>query len=179
MELLAQRTVGDVTGWIGYTWSRTMRLFDREGQTLNNGEPFPAKYDRRHDLSIMVSYKPNKRFDCSAAWVFSSGNVGTLALQEYTDPETGYAVSYIESRNNFRMPAYHRLDLGVNFHKVKKHGVRTWSLSVYNAYNRKNPFLVMRRYGQHYEVNGQHYGSALVQLSVFPIIPSISYSFKF
>lgn len=179
VELLAQRTVGDVTGWIGYTWSRTMRLFDREGQTLNNGEPFPAKYDRRHDLSIMVSYKPNKRFDCSAAWVFSSGNVGTLALQEYTDPETGYAVSYIESRNNFRMPAYHRLDVGVNFHKVKKHGVRTWSLSVYNAYNRKNPFLVMRRYGQHYEVNGQHYGSALVQLSVFPIIPSISYSFKF
>ena len=179
VELLAQRTVGDVTGWIGYTWSRTMRLFDREGQTLNNGEPFPAKYDRRHDLSIMVSYKPNKHFDCSATWVFSSGNVGTLALQEYTDPETGHSVSYIESRNNFRMPAYHRLDVGVNFHKVKKHGVRTWSLSVYNAYNRKNPFLVMRRYGQHYEVNGQHYGSALVQLSVFPIIPSVSYSFKF
>ena len=179
IELLAQRTVGDVTGWIGYTWSRTMRLFDREGQSLNNGEPFPAKYDRRHDLSIMISYKPSKEFDCSATWVFSSGNVGTLAMQEYTDPETGNMVSYVESRNNFRLPAYHRLDLGVNFHKIKKRGVRTWSISVYNAYNRKNPFLVRESSGHHYTINGQHYNSALVQYSLFPIIPSISYSYKF
>jgi len=179
LELLAQRTIGELTGWIGYTISRTMRQFDREGQTINNGEPFPAKYDRRHDLSIMVSYKPNKNFDCSAAWVFSSGNVGTLSQQEFIDPTTGQTISYIENRNNFRMPAYHRLDVGVNFHKEKKRGVRTWSLSVYNLYNRKNPFMVYEKSNMHSVVNGVHYPSALVQLSIFPIIPSVSYSFKF
>lgn len=179
LELLAQRTVGDITGWIGYTWSRTMRQFDREGQTINEGKPFPAKYDRRHDLSIMVSYKPNKEFDCSAAWVFSSGNVGTLAMQEFVDPDGVGIVSYVESRNNFRMPPYHRLDVGVNFHKQKKHGVRTWSLSVYNLYNHKNPFFVYKSYGHHYEHNGHHYPSALMKVSIFPIMPSVSYSFKF
>lgn len=180
VELLAQRTVGDFTGWVGYTWSKTMRLFDREGQTINNGEPFPAKYDRRHDISIMVSYKPNKEFDCSAVWVFSSGNTGTIAMQEYYDPEVGYQnVSYIESRNNFRMPAYHRMDIGVNFHKEKKHGTRTWSLSVYNLYNRKNPFMIYEKNNTHSVINGVHYNSSLMKLSLFPIIPSVSYSFKF
>lgn len=179
VELLAQRSIGEITGWVGYTLSWTMRKFDREGQMLNEGEPFPAKYDRRHDLSIMVSYKPNKKFDVSAAWVLSSGNVGTLAMQQYYDPETGQEVSYIEHRNNFRMPAYHRLDVGVNFHKEKKHGIRTLSISVYNAYNRQNPFMVYKSYDYHYTLNGTRYGSALVQLSLFPIIPSVSYCFKF
>ncbi len=179
VELLAQRTIGDFTGWVGYTWSKTMRLFDRPGQEINNGEPFPAKYDRRHDISIMLSYKPNKEFDCSAVWVFSSGNTGTLPMQEYVDPTTGQTVSYIESRNNFRMPAYHRMDIGVNFHKEKKHGIRTWSLSVYNLYNRKNPFMVYEKNNLHSVINGTHYSSSLVQLSLFPIIPSVSYSFKF
>lgn len=179
LELLAQRTIGDLTGWIGYTWSKTMRQFDREGQTLNNGEPFPAKYDRRHDLSIMLSYRLGKEFDFSATWVFSSGNVGTLAMQEYTDPETGQQVQYIESRNNFRMPNYHRLDIGINYHKEKKRGVSTWSLSVYNLYNRKNPFMVYESYGRPYNINGHHYSSSLVQLSIFPIIPSIAWSYKF
>ena len=77
------------------------------------------------------------------------------------------------------MPAYHRLDVGFNFHKQKKHGIRTWSLSVYNLYNRKNPFLVFERFDTASIVNGVHYGSSLVKLSLFPIIPSISYSFKF
>ncbi len=179
IELLAQRTIGDITGWVGYTWSRTMRLFDRPGQTLNEGDPFPAKYDRRHDLSIMVSYKPNKEFDCSATWVFSSGNTGTLALQEYVDPETGETIAYVSSRNNFRMPVYHRLDVGVNFHKEKKRGISTWSISVYNLYNRKNPFLVFEQDYMGSIVNGTHYGASLVKLSIFPIIPSVSYSFKF
>ncbi|MBO4307279.1 MAG: TonB-dependent receptor [Bacteroidales bacterium] len=179
VEFLAQRTIGKVTGWLGYTWSKTMRLFDREGQTLNNGEPFPAKYDRRHDLSIVINYKYSKEFDCSVSWVFSSGNVGTLAMQEYYDPETGQTVPYIENRNNFRMPPYHRMDIGVNFHKEKKHGVRTISLSVYNVYNRQNPFIVMEVYGRHSNVNGVNYNSSLMQMSLFPIIPSVSYSFKF
>lgn len=179
MELLAQRSIGKLTGWVGYTLSKTMRLFDREGQELNGGEPFPAKYDRRHDLSIMVSYKPNKKFDASATWVFSSGNVGTLAMQKYYDPQTGQEIQFIEHRNNFRMPSYHRLDVGVNFHKEMKRGVRTLSLSVYNLYNRQNPFMVYRSNRFTYTLNGTRYNSALVQLSLFPIIPSFSYTFKF
>ena len=179
MELLAQRSIGTFTGWVGYTLSRTMRRFDREGQMLNNGEPFPAKYDRRHDLSIMISYKPNKNFDASATWVFSSGNVGTLAMHKYYDTESWAEVSYIEHRNNFRLPAYHRLDVGVNFHKQKKHGVRTFSISVYNLYNRQNPFMVYESNRYSTTINGKHYNSALVQLSLFPIIPSLSYNYKF
>ncbi len=179
VELLLQRTIGKFTGWVGYTWSRTMRQFDREGQMLNNGDPFPAKYDRRHDLAIMVSYKPSEKFDASATWILSSGNTGTLAMQEYVDPVTGQEVSYVASRNNFRMPVYHRLDAGVNFHSQKKHGVLTWSISVYNLYNRKNPFLVFERPNTHYVLDGHHYSSALVKLSLFPIIPSLSLSYKF
>ena len=179
VELLAQRSIGEFTGWIGYTWSRTMRQFDRPGQMINDGKPFPAKYDRRHDISVMASYKPNDEFDCSVSWVFSSGNTGTLAMQEYIDPTTGNVISHIDSRNNFRMPSYHRMDAGVNFHKQKRHGVRTWSISVYNLYNRQNPFMVLERDRMHAVINGNHYSSALVQLSIFPIIPSVSYGFKF
>lgn len=178
-EFLAQRTIGEFTGWVGYTISKTMRQFDREGQMLNDGEPFPAKYDRRHDISIMLNYKPNKNFDVGVTWVFSSGNVGTLSMQRYVDPETGYEISYIEHRNNFRMPAYHRMDVGVNFHKEKKHGIRTLSISVYNLYNRQNPFMVYRSSDYTYTLNGTRYDAALVQLSLFPMIPSISWSFKF
>ena len=100
-------------------------------------------------------------------------------MQRFVDPETGAQSSYIEHRNNFRMPAYHRLDVGVNFHKQKEHGVRTLSISVYNLYNRQNPFMVYRSSSHSYTLNGKHYNSALVQLSLFPIIPSLSYNYKF
>ena len=183
LELLAQKTVGDFTGWVGYTWSKTERLFDRPGQELNNGLVFPAKYDRRHDVSIVLTYKPNDRFDCSATWVYSTGNAVTLAMQEFESSDDGsiytYELGYIEHRNNFRMPAYHRMDLSMNFHKKLKRGVRTWNVSVYNVYNRQNPFVVYKSYGTPYDYNGQHYGSSLMQLSLFPIIPSVSYIFKF
>lgn len=177
-ELLLQRTIGELNGWIGYTWSKTMRQFDREGQTLNNGNPFPAKYDRRHDLSIMLSYKPNDRWDAGVTWVYSTGNVMSLAMQEYYDPETG-AIGYVESRNNFRLPAYHRMDVGVNFHKQLKRGHRTISISVYNVYNHKNPFLVYESSNYRYQYGNTRYGSALVQMSLFPFMPSFSYDYKF
>ncbi|MBQ9638519.1 MAG: TonB-dependent receptor [Bacteroidales bacterium] len=192
VEFLAQKQFGNLTGWVGYTLSKTMRKFDREGQTINDGKPFPAKYDRRHDISIVLSYKPSDHFDVSATWVFSSGNTATLATQYVETPavqsyydywgfdETEGSSStketpYFEHRNNFRMPSYHRMDIGLNFHKQKKHGVRTWNISVYNVYNRKNPYIVYTR-----TVSGLS-GSrmALMQLSLFPIIPSVSYTFKF
>ena len=176
IEFLAQKTVGKLTGWLGYTWSHTYRLFDRPGQQLNNGEPFPAKYDRRHDVSIVLTYKFSDRFDASLTWVFSSGNAATLALQQF-DPTTGipeygsiYTASsdYVSSRNNYRMPNYHRMDVSLNWHKELKYGRRTINLSVYNVYNRLNPYMLYIDYSW----NGNR---KLNQLSIFPIIPTVSY----
>ncbi|MBR4340815.1 MAG: TonB-dependent receptor [Bacteroidales bacterium] len=187
VEFLAQRTFGKYSGWVGYTWSRTMRLFDREGMEINEGKPFPAKYDRWHDISIVLMYKPSDRFDASVTWVYSTGNATTLAMQEFQDEEASeendwynnQVYGYVDGRNNFRMPAYHRMDVGVNFHKQKKRGLRTISLSVYNLYNRKNPFIVYESGRYHYNYQGVTYSSSLVQLSIFPFIPSISYKFEF
>lgn len=185
VEFLAQRSVGKFTGWIGYTWSKTMHLFDREGQQLNGGEPFPAKYDRRHDFSVVASYKFNDKIDVSATWVFSTGNAATLATQNYliaSDSPDDYVVdngvnsiAYVEGRNNFRMPNYHRMDLGANFHRKFKKCHRTINVSVYNLYNRKNPYMIYRSTEHSY--NG--YASALVQLSLFPILPSVAYTLYF
>ena len=179
LELLAQKSVGQFTGWVGYTLSRTLRTFE----ALNDGREFPAKYDRIHDISITVQYRPNDRFDCGLTWVFATGNTATLAMQYYEDREDGETSNtsytrtdgygYMESRNNFRLPAYHRMDVSANFHKQKKRGRRTWSISVYNVYNRKNPYLVYRGYKGHSDT------PVLKQLSLFPIIPSVSYIYKF
>jgi len=190
VELLIQRNIGKFTGWIGYTWSKTMRQFDRPGQVLNDGNPFPAKYDRRHDLSIVLNYKVTDNIDISATWVYCSGNAATLSLQEYAqaqespsdydavDPEgwAGY-LSFHSERNNFRMPDYHRMDLSVNFHKQFqkwKHCSRTINISVYNLYNRNNPYIIYESHEQGYG----NYNGSLVQLSIFPILPSVAYTLK-
>ena len=179
VEFLAQKKTGRLTGWIGYTWSKTMRQFDREGNIINLGEPFPAKYDRRHDLSITAAYELTDRIDLAATFIFGTGFCGSLALQtlqvipsydlqtgNYITPTT--AVDYLEKRNNYRLPSYQRLDLGVNFKRTFSSGHRrTISVSVYNAYNRNNPFLIYR--------DGKH----LKQLSIFPIMPSVSYNYEF
>ena len=195
VEFLVQRSMGDFTGWVGYTWSRTMRLFNRPGQELNNGNPFPAKYDRRHDLSIVASYQVTKNIDLSATWVFSTGNTATLAYEEYTqayDTPEGYrydlptfgdysitqfdnSLSYTSGRNNFRMPNYHRMDISANFRRQLKHCSRVINLSVYNLYNRKNPYMIYESADHTY----QGYNAALVQISLFPILPSIAYTLNF
>lgn len=181
LEFLAQKSVGQVTGWFGYTWSRTMRLFDTPGEELNNGEPFPAKYDRIHDISITVQYKPDDTFDAGVTWVYSTGNTATLAMQEIDGGSESYrsGIEFVESRNNFRLPAYHRMDVSVNFHKKKKHGVRTWNISVYNLYNRQNPFIIYPKTSERYDGHGTQYSTSLMQRSLFPILPSVSYIYKF
>ena len=180
IEFLVQRNIGKFTGWIGYTWSHSDRLFDRAGQEINNGKRFPAKYDRRHDVSVVLMYKLNKRIDFSLTWVYSTGNMATLALQDFEGTD-GTAVSYVASRNNYRMPSYHRMDASVNFHRQLKHGKRTINVSVYNLYNHKNPFLVYEKTGfvSTNSTTGEVYTSSLTQLSIFPIIPSFSYTFMF
>jgi hypothetical protein len=190
VELLAQKTLGKTTGWVGYTWSKTERQFDRPGEELNFGKVFPAKYDRRHDFSIVVTHKFSDRIDVSATWVYSTGNCATLGLQEYEGLEipghtaTGRSkdnsLTYISYRNNYRNPDYQRLDLGINFHKQKKHGIRTWSIGVYNACNRMNPFFVYPDSKGYYDTNHQYKErKVLTKVTVFPIIPSVSYSYSF
>lgn len=189
VEFLAQRSFGNTTGWVGYTWSKSDRLFDRPGNTLNNGEWFPAKYDRRHDISITGMHKFSEKIDVSASWVFSTGNTATFAFHEYpsidspTKKDSYYYYQndypHIESRNNFRYSSYHRLDLGVNFHKYTKKGNRsTWNVSIYNVYNQFNPFYVY--VWTEYSYDGSMPSkSKLRQATLFPIIPSVTYTIKF
>ena len=177
IEFLAQKSFGEITGWLGYTWSRTLRQFDSPGEELNGGRPFPAKYDRIHDISIALQYKPNNRFDAGVTWVYSTGNTATLAMQQIEDDSWRGSLEFAESRNNFRLPAYHRMDISVNFHKQKKHGIRTWNISVYNLYNRQNPFLIYPKTTYSYRDGSTYTG--LYQRSLFPILPSVSYIYKF
>jgi len=187
VEFLAQKTVGKTTGWVGYTWAKSERLFDRPGQEINFGNAFPAKYDRRHDLSIVALHKFSEKIDISGTWVFSSGDCATLGLQDYQqfrfNEVYGYYyddLSYIDKRNNYRKPSYHRLDFGVNFHKKKKHGTRTWNISIYNVYNRNNPFFIYPGSKEIQLPNGGYSSEkVLKQISIFPIIPSFSYIYSF
>ena len=185
LEFLAQRSVGKFTGWIAYTWSKTMRQFDREGHIINGGRPFHAKYDRRHDVNITASYRFNDRIDLSATWVYATGNCGTLYThyfdgQPHTPGEYTDVLGYFESRNNYRFEPYHRLDVGVNFHKQFKRipGIkRTINISVYNAYCNMNPFMVYMYEG--YDWDTEQYYKRLRKVTIFPIIPSFSYGIQF
>ena len=185
LELMAQRSIGDFTGWVAYTWSKTMRQFDREGHIINQGRAFPAKYDRRHDVNITASYRFSDRFDLSATWVYATGNCGTLITHHYEgqpqEPD-GYAsqLGYYEGRNNYRLEPYHRLDLSANFHKPFKRNprvVRTFNISLYNAYNNMNPFMVYLYEGYDWETD--QYYKKLRKVTIFPIIPSVSYGIRF
>ena len=181
VEVLLQRKHEPVTGWIGYTWSRTMRQFDREGMIINHGKPYHAKYDREHDLSITLQYRITKKFEIAGTFIYGTGNRATLALQRYFDPQEQTWVDYISERNNYLMPDYHRLDLAANWHlPSRKSGDPTrskkgWlrdaehlvSLMIYNVYCHKNPYMMIID------------GNELKQISLFPILPSVSYAFKF
>ena len=183
VEFLAQKSVGNTTGWIAYTWSKTERLFDRPGQEINFGKPFPAKYDRRHDISITLSHKFSEKIDVAATWVYSTGNCATVAIESYDGIGLGYneigTIDYIESRNNYRFSNYHRLDLSANFNKKKKHCMRTFNISVYNAYSQRNPFLAFVSYDYAPDGSTSTIVPMIKELCIFPIIPSVGWSFKF
>lgn len=183
-EFLVRKNLGKVTGWIGYTLSLSERQFDAVSE-----KKYPYRYDRRHDVSVVFSWKKNEKFDVGAAWVFGTGNAVTLAYDKYLAFDNynnflgngyGYSelsyVDNVENRNNYRMPAYHRLDVGMNFHKKKKWGERTWSIGIYNAYFRQNAFFIYVDYD--YDNPGAP-RKVLKQVSLFPGIPYITYSFKF
>lgn len=196
-EFLLEKNIGKTTGWLGYTLSWA----DRQFEDLNFGQKFPARYDRRHDISVVLTHEFSKRFDIGLTWVYGTGNATTLGIQEYPSyvprgqynyygggmpgiggNTSGESITYYGGRNQYRMPAYHRMDIGVNFHKQKKHGIRTWSVSAYNAYSRQNPFYIYwgsEKTGVDPEQGFPQRKPALKQVSLFPFIPSVSYTFKF
>jgi hypothetical protein len=179
VEILARKQIGKTSGWIGYTLSWSERKFEN----ISFGEWFPYRYDRRHDISVVLNQKISDHIDLGITWVYGTGNAVTLPLEKYASLASiwgGYpyfnGIEAFDNRNSYRMPAYHRLDLGINFRKDTKWGERTWSFGAYNVYNRKNPFYL--QFAQDYQRNGT-FKTVLKQYSLFPIIPSISYSFKF
>lgn len=188
-EFLLEKNFGKTTGWIGYTLSKTERQFEN----LNFGRVFPARYDRRHDISVVITHKFNQQMDMGLVWVYGTGSAATLGIMEYS-PENSFIPNYYHfssitefpSRNNYRTPSYHRLDLGFNIHKKKKHGTRTWNFSIYNAYSRKNPFFIFwdEEYYQEQDpgnpdIINYYSRPVLKKVSLFPIVPSVSYSFNF
>ena len=185
IEFFVQKKVGRLSGWLGYTLSWSKRTFEN----LNFGNTYPYKFDRRHDLSVAIIYEMEKklgkkewRVDYGFTWVYGTGNAISLPVSTYrafdadaynSDNKGVYTeIDNYVSRNNFREPSYHRMDISATFTKTKGKLNSSWNIGVYNVYNRKNPFYLFFDYN---EENVR----VLKQLSLFPIIPSISYSIKF
>lgn len=188
LEWMVRKTSGATTGWIGYALSWSDRQFD----ALNQGVRFPARYDNRHKLNVVVMHKLSARVELSAAWTYTSGNYTTLSLESY-DPlytdhlpggtGSGYGyidpdIDYYNARNNYQLPAYHRLDLGINIYRPKKKGrMGIWNVSLYNAYCRMNPIVIQKT--DHWdEPSGKTY-PVFKQYSFLPILPSVTYTYKF
>ncbi|MBK0404833.1 TonB-dependent receptor [Adhaeribacter sp. BT258] len=179
-EFLFQKKTGRLNGWIGYTLAWSERQFP--GTNINLGNKYPFRYDRRHDIGAALTYQLSEDVSLSGSWVYGTGNAITLAVGRYpsmNNNSTSYGGGYFgqqieiyDGRNGFRMRSYHRMDVGINFTKEKSWGTRTWNVSVFNAYNRKNPFYYY--YG--YDQRGNR---RLKQVSLFPIIPAITYNFTF
>ena len=143
LELFIEKTMGRTTGWLGYTLAKSDRIFP----TINGGERFPYRYDRRHTVNLVLNHKFSDKFDLSVNWNYASGGVLTLPEEEVVmvTPSGSYVwADYISTRNNFRLPPSHGLNLAFNFHRRHRRGEGVWNLSIYNAYNRMNPNLVLR-----------------------------------
>ena len=177
LEIYLKKNSGRLTGWMSYTLSKAELKFE----SLNHADYYPFNYDRRHDLSFVFMYQIKKNIDASCTWVYGSGYPITLAFEAHqkiditsTIQDSGEILIF-EHKNNYRMRDYHRMDIGLNFKKVKKRGTRIWKLSIYNLYNRKNPFYYFTRTSSKEQINT----TKLFQYSLFPILPSVSYSFVF
>lgn len=185
MEFFVQKKYGKWNGWLGYTLSWTNRQFDE----LNFGKKFPYKYDRRHDINVAIAYQPKDNISYSMSWVFGTGNAVSLPISEYLVIDPNSRPEYIDTtpvehyggRNQYRMNAYHRLDISASWTKKKRWGERIWSIGAYNAYNQKNPFFLRFSESEYQNPStGElEYQKKLIQYSLFPLIPSVTYSFKF
>ncbi len=185
-EFLVKKNVGKTTGWVSYTLSRTRRQVDG----INGGLPYSARFDRTHDLSLVVSHQFNPRLSLSGTWVYSTGLAVSLPSSRYQ--LDGQSVPYYDplKRNAYRMPDFHRMDLSLVWDSKKNDDRRwksSWSFSIYNAYARKNPFVITFE-----EVYNEDPGFdpepgdtiessrfAAVKTYLFSVIPSVTYNFKF
>jgi TonB dependent receptor/TonB-dependent Receptor Plug Domain len=181
VELFVQKKTGRLTGWLGYTLSRTERTFAE----LNQGKAFPYRYDRTHDLSLVANYTLSKKWEFSGVFVYGTGNALTLPTGRF-----GYSIGYNPATqqplftnvnqytaiNDYRMPAYHRLDVSFTYTKrpdSKKKYKSSWNFSIYNLYNRYNPFFIYLDADTDTQtVKGK-------QVFLFPIIPGVTWNFKF
>ncbi len=186
-EFFFKKRTGKTTGWIGYTWSKTMRTFE----FLNGGEEFAAKYDRRHDLSIVATHEFNENWTFGGAFVYATGNTITLPVARYFIE--GQIVNEYGARNGFRMSPYHRADISATYskqkfktrinpdtgeeEKVAKRLQSSWSFAVYNLYNRANPYFI------YFDNNGDFFNNSFQvvakQVSLFPVLPSVTWNFSF
>lgn len=172
-EFFINKTQGKFTGWIGYTLSWTNQQFAK----LNHGAEFPAKYDRRHDISVVASYTFNKKWTTSAVFVYGSGNAITLPTAYYF--LNGKIVEQFSSINAYRVPSYHRLDLSATYtpqHKTPRKWQGSWSFSIYNAYDRQNPYFL---YVDNVGTVQSNIKLTVYEVYILPLIPSITYNFKF
>lgn len=179
LELFLKKKVGRLNGWIGYTWSRAYRQFDQ----LNNGDAYFFRYDRTHDMSLVLSYTFNKKWTGTFVFVYGTGNAVTLPNSRYPfrigyDPQTNEPkftfIDVYDKINSYRLPAYHRADISfVYTHKKTKNWESNWNFSIYNIYNRANPYFIYFLP----DIDKLEVKAYMVYL--FPILPSVAWNFKF
>ena len=188
-EFFIKKRTGDFNGWIGYTYSKTMRKFD----AIDNGEWFPAKYDRRNDLSLVGQFQINKRVNIGAVFVYATGNSISLPERRWFSLEENRIITVWSKRNQYRLNPYHRLDISLTINskpfkkkvnietnkveKVNKKVTSSWNFSVYNAYNRANPYFIFFDFSGDPLQGTAEFGAS--QVSLFPILPSVTWNFKF
>lgn len=173
-EFFVNKVQGKLTGWIGYTLSWTWRKFP----DLNAGEKFPAKYDRRHDLSVVATYEFSPKWRFGGVFVYGTGNATSLPERFYI--LEGVLTQEYSRINQYRLPAYHRMDLSATYTpkpNVKKKVQSSWVFGLYNMYSRLNPYFI------YYDQTGSPYDGSLKvearQVSLFPLLPSVTWNFKF
>lgn len=175
IEFLVKKQSGKLNGWLGYTYSRTFIKLDSkfDSDKVNNGDYFPANYDKPHDISAVLNYKFTKRYSFSTNFIYQTGRPITYPIGKYTYGNAEYTL--YSDRNKFRIPDYYRLDIGVNIegnHKIKKLAHSFWNISIYNVLGRNNPYSVF-----FVTKNGE---VKAYKTSIFAVpVPTISYNFKF
>lgn len=180
VDFFLRKTQGRTTGWISYSIARTNRVFDK----INFGNPYPFRFDHRHDLKVAALHSFSKVFEISGTWIFSSGLAYSLPIESYTikipDVSGNFTAIDYGSKNQFRLPAYTRLDLSLNVYFQSKGTLKhTLNVGVYNLLNRNNP-LYYKLDSQYSVENSQlKLTRRYVGVHLLPILPSLNYSIKF